>query len=132
MYLQVAERYGAVVYGGEEMLSNADVTFFSAKTFERHTANKAYFTDNRGQTLKKNGIEISDAISVYLYTDEYIPKAGDIVVRGIVNFSFDTSTKESVSGSMKLFRQQYPDFAVVKSVSDYRFGGLPHIEITAR
>lgn len=128
----MAERYRTVVYGGEKMLSNADVTFYSAKTFERHTANKAYFTDNRGQTLKKNGIEISDVISVYLYTDEYIPKNGDIVVKGIVNFSFDTSTEESVSNSMKLFRQQYPDFAVVKSVSDYRFGGLPHIEITAR
>ena len=128
----MAERYRTVVYGGEKMLSNADVTFYSAKTFERHTANKAYVTDNRGQTLKQNGIEISDVISVYLYTDEYIPKNGDIVVKGIVNFSFDTSTEESVSNSMKLFRQQYPDFAVVKSVSDYRFGGLPHIEITAR
>ena len=115
-----------------EMLSNADVTFYSAKTYERHTANKAYFTDNRGQTLKENGIEISDAISVYLYTDEYIPKAGDIVIKGIVNFDFDTSTEQTVSESMKQFRSQYPDFAVVKSVSDYRFGGLPHIEITAR
>ena len=114
------------------MLSNADVTFYSAKTYERHTANRAYFTDNRGQTLKKNGIEISDAISVYLYTDEYIPKVGDIVVKGIVNFSFNSTSEQTTSESMKLFRKQYPDFAVVKSVSDYRFGGLPHIEITAR
>lgn len=128
----MAEWNRTAFFGGEEMLSNADVTFYSAKTYERHTANKAYFTDNRGQTLKKNGIEISDAISVYLYTDEYIPKAGDIVIKGIVNFDFDTSTEQTVSESMKQFRSQYPDFAVVKSVSDYRFGGLPHIEITAR
>ena len=132
MYLQVAERNGVIVFGGEKMLSNADVTFYSAKTYERHTAHKAYFTDNRGRTVKKNGIEISDAISVYLYTDEYIPKNGDIVVKGIVDFSFDTSTEQTVSESMKQFRLQHPNFAVVKSVSDYRFGGLPHIEITAR
>ena len=128
----MAERYRAVIFGGAEMLSNADVTFYNAKNYTRHTARQAYFTDSRGQTLKKNGIEISDVVSVYLYTDEYVPMVGDIVVKGIVEFEFNNSTQKSVSESMKEFREMFPSFAVVKSVSDYKFGGLPHIEITAR
>lgn len=114
------------------MLSNADVTFYNAKDYTRHTAYKAYFSDNRGQTVKKNGIEISDVVSIYLYTDEYVPTVGDIVVKGINDFEFDNTSQKTVSESMKEFRDKFPGFAVVKSVSDYKFGGLPHIEITAR
>lgn len=114
------------------MLSNADVTFYNFADFSKHTAAKAYFTDNRGRTVKKNGIETGDSITIYLYTDEYIPKIGDIVVKGISDFEFDDSTQEAISASMKRFRTLYPGFSVVKSVSDYRFGGLPHIEVTAR
>lgn len=114
------------------MLSNADVTFYSAEDYSRHTANKAYFTDNRGRAVKKNGIETTDSVTVYLYTDEYLPKAGDIVVKGICSFEFDNSSQQAISEGMKAFRGQHPDFAVVKSVSDCRFGGLPHIEVTAR
>lgn len=80
------------------MLSNADVTFYSAKDYTRHTAHKAYFTDNRGQTVKKNGIEISDVVLVYLYTDEYVPSVGDIVVRGLSILSSTIHLK-------KLFRK---------------------------
>lgn len=128
----MVERNRVTFFGGAEMLSNADVTFYNAKDYTRHTAHKAYFTDNRGQTVKKNGIEISDVVSVYLYTDEYIPSVGDIVVKEIIDFEFDNSTQKTISESMKEFRDMFPKFAVVKSVSDYKFGGLPHIEITAR
>lgn len=128
----MAERNRLAVYGGEKMLSNADVTFYSNKDYSRHTASKAYFSDSRGQTVKKNGIETVDSVLVYLYTDEYTPQKGDIVVKGIVDFEFNTESKETISESVSKFRKLYPDFAVVKSVSDYKFGGLPHIEITAR
>lgn len=114
------------------MLANADVTFYNGEDYSRHTATKAYFADSRGQTVKKNGIEISNAVCVYLYTNEYIPKEGDIVVKGLVDFEFDNSTQQTASEGMKAFRKLYPTFAVVKSVSDYMYGGLPHIEITAR
>lgn len=115
------------------MLSNANVTIYSGKDYSRHTATKAYWADNRGKTVSKNGIQTTDAISVYLYnTDEYMPSPGDMIVCGIIDFEFDTSSQKSISDSMKEIRSKYPDFAVIKSVSDYRFGGLPHIEITAR
>ena len=114
------------------MLKNADVTFYSFADYSRHTVGGVYWFDARGKTHRKNGIEISDSIVVYLYDDSYIPKAGDVFVKGICDFAFVTTSDATISASMNSFRTQHPDFAVVKSVSDCRFGGLPHIEITAR
>ncbi|MGN1133212.1 MAG: DUF6751 family protein [Oscillospiraceae bacterium] len=114
------------------MLANADVTVFEKDTFLKHTINKIYWNDSRGQTMSKNGVQIADSVIVYLYSDEYIPKAGDILVLGNCNFIFDTSSQKSASESMRKFRETVPGFAVVKSVNNCMFGGLPHIELVAR
>lgn len=114
------------------MLKNADCTVYEKDSFVRHVIENIYWNDNRGQTVTKNGIQISDSVLVYIYDDDYMPKAGDLIVKGIVGFEFDSSSQKSVSESMKLFREQFPGFAVVKNVNDCRYGGLPHIEATAR
>lgn len=114
------------------MLINADMTVYEKDTYIRHTITKVYWNDSRGRTLTKNGVQISDSVIVYIYSDKYIPKAGDMIARGISDFEFDSSTQKSISEDMKSFREKYPDFAVVKAVNNCMFGGLPHIEITAR
>lgn len=114
------------------MLANANCTVYEKDSYTKHIINSVYWLDSRGQTVTKNGIQVADSVTVYFYSDEYIPKAGDIIVNGIKDFEFDSSSQKTASESMKKFREAYPDFAVVKSVSNYMFGGLPHIEITAR
>ena len=114
------------------MLKNADCTFYEKDTFTRHTISGVYWNDSRGTAISKNGIQISDSVLIYLYSGEYIPKSGDIAVKGTVDFEFDTSSQKAVSESMKQLREVYPGYAVVKSVNDVRYGGLPHIEVTAR
>lgn len=114
------------------MLKNADCTVYEKDSFVRHVIENVYWNDSRGQTVTKNGIQISDSVLVYIYDDDYLPKSGDIIVKGIVNFEFDSSSQKSVSDSMKIFREQFPGFAVVKNVNDCRYGGLPHIEVTAK
>ncbi len=114
------------------MLTNADMTVYEKDTYARHTITNVYWNDSRGRTLTKNGVQISDSVIVYIYSDEYIPKAGDMIVRGIVDFEIDGSSQKSISEGMKPFWKKYPDFAVVKAVNNCMFGGLPHIEITAR
>lgn len=114
------------------MLANSDMTVYEKDSYKRHFIKSVYWNDSRGQTVTKNGIQVADSVSVYLYSDKYIPKAGDIIIRGNTDFEFDNSTQKSASESMKKFREIYPDFAVVKSVNNYMFGGLPHIEIIAR
>lgn len=114
------------------MLKNADCTIYEKGSFTRHIFEGVYWNDSRGAAVGKNGIQISDSILVYIYDDDYIPKAGDIIVKDIIDFEFDSSSQKSTSESMELFRKQFPDFAVVKNASNCCYGGLPHIEVTAR
>ena len=137
----MAERNRVTVFGGEKMmLSNADCTVYenagkgaNVSVTARHFIPNVYWNDCRGKVLKKNGIQIEDSVIVYVfYSSDYVPKPGDIIVKGDVDFEFDNTSQETMSASDKQFKQLYPQSVVVKSVSDYKFGGLPHIEITAR
>lgn len=114
------------------MLVNADCTVYEAETYTRHELRRVYWNDSRGRTVSKGGIQVTDSVIVYLYSDDYIPKSGDILVEGVTAFIFDTTDQRSISESMKQLRKQHPDFAVVKSVQNARYGGLPHTEILAR
>lgn len=114
------------------MLKNADCTVYEAGTYTRHVIPGVYWNDSRGRTVSKNGAQISDRVIVYLYSFDYIPKNGDIIVMGNINFTFVTTTPQTISASMKTFRESYHQFAVIKDVVDARYGGLPHIEVTAR
>lgn len=114
------------------MLANANITVFEKENHTPHFIENVYFSDSRGQTVVRNGVQISDSIVIYIYSNDYLPKSGDIVVKDRCDFLFDDSSQKSISESMKKFREKYPDFAVVKSVNNYRFGGLPHTEVTAR
>lgn len=114
------------------MLTNGDCTIFEKESGIRHCIQNVYWHDCRGMTVHKGGIQISDSITVYLYTDAYLPKAGDLLVQGNADFSFDASSEKAFSESMRKFRTAFPAYATVKTVSDCRLGGLPHIEITAR
>lgn len=122
----------ALILGGEVMLKNADCTVYEKDTFIRHFIPGIYWNDSRGRTVAKNGVQIADSVIVYIYSSEYIPKAGDIIVKGNVDYTFDASTQQAASASMKQFRELYPQFAYVKAVNDCRYGGLPHTEVTAR
>ncbi|MDE5556878.1 MAG: hypothetical protein K2J32_04180 [Ruminococcus sp.] len=114
------------------MLVNADITLFEKENYTPHFIPDVYFSDGRGQTVTKNGVQISDNIVIYIYSDDYLPKSGDIIVKNRCEFSFDDTSQKSASESMKRFREEFPDFVVVKNVNNYWFGGLPHIEVTAR
>ncbi|MBO5449391.1 MAG: hypothetical protein J5994_08680 [Ruminococcus sp.] len=114
------------------MLTNADMTVYEKDSYKRHIIKSVYWNDSRGRTVTKNGAQISDSIVVYIYSEGYVPRAGDMIVKGLADFEFDGSSEKAASGSMKLFRAAFPGFAVVKTVNDFRFGGLAHIEITAQ
>lgn len=114
------------------MLTNADMTVYEKDSYKRHIIKSVYWNDSRGRTVTKNGAQISDSVVVYIYSEDYVPKAGDTILRGISDFEFDVQSQKTISESMRLFRAAFPDFAVVKTVNDFRFGGLAHIELTAR
>lgn len=121
------------------MLINADCTIFvngGTPTNVNITSSvqitDIYWNDSRGMTVTRNGAQVEDAVMVYLYNSSYVPKAGDIIVKGLQTFAFDDTSPATMAASVKAFKAAFPDFAVIKNVSDCRYGGLPHIEITAR
>lgn len=114
------------------MLKNADCTLYEKDSFVKHIITGVYWNDSRGASTQKNGVQITDSVLVYIYDSDYVPKDGDIIVKGSADFAFTTTSQQTISESMKLFRAAYPQFAVVKNVRDCRYGGLPHIEVIAR
>lgn len=106
------------------------MTVYEKDVYTRHFIRGVYWLDSRGQSVVKNGIQTTDGITVYIYSG-YVPRAGDIIVRGECDYAFDSSDPAALSKSMKTFRASHPDFAVIKTVNCYRFGRLPHTEITA-
>ena len=114
------------------MLKNADCTLYEKDSFAKHIITGIYWNDSRGASTQKNGVQITDSVLVYIYDSDYVPKDGDIIVKGSADFAFTTTSQQTISESMKLFRAAYPQFAVVKNVRDCRYGGLPHIEVIAR
>lgn len=114
------------------MLINADCTVYEKGSFTRHVIPGVYWNDSRGATVSRNGVQISDSLIVYIYDSEYAPRPGDIIVKGAVDFEWDSTTQQTASASKRQFEELYPDFAAVRTVSDCRYGGLPHIEVNAR
>lgn len=114
------------------MLKNADCTVYEDKTFAKHIFEGVYWKDTRGKTLTTKGVQVSDSVLVFLYDNSYTPKAGDIIIKGKLYDEYDGSDQAAQSKSMKALREAHPDFAVVKAVDDCMYGGLAHIEITAR
>ena len=114
------------------MLKNADCTIYEDKTLVRHICEGVYWKDMRGKTVSTKGVQIANSILVFLYDDSYVPKAGDIIVKGVASGVYDGSSQAAQSQSMKALRAAYTYFAVVKSVDNCMYGGLKHIEILAR
>lgn len=110
------------------------ITVYEAENHAKHYYNMAEYKDLRGRKVDKIGAQPADTVTVLIYscteTDGYRPRAGDIIVNGECSFVFDVSSEQTASESMAQFRQSFPDFAVIKSVSAERNGLLDDITIT--
>lgn len=119
------------------MLKNADCTLYlydkTAQGFTRHFISGVYWRENKAGNILRSGLQTADSTTVYLYSDDVKPLtvSKDMLVKGLCYFEFDNTSQQTVSESMKNFRSTY-DFVTVMSVDNYMFGGLPHIEISAK
>lgn len=89
----------------------------------------------RASNVLKSGMQNADSVTVHIpsqYADDAPQTAArDMLVKGNCLFEFDNSNAQSISESMKAFRSQHR-FVTTSSVDDYLYGGLPHIEVSAR
>ena len=125
------------------MLANSDCTIYLFKTsfgpemntagYERHYIDKCYWEEIIGEKVTKSGQTLSNSLHLVLFSDDVIPEhpAKDIVVKGNCNFEFNNWSDEDVSDSMKEFRKKHKNRTIM-SCEPMMYGGLPHLEITAR
>lgn len=114
------------------MLTNCICTVFEAESFKAHPMTDAYSCRICGESADKTGAKQAGEQTVYLYTPTYQPKIGDIVVVGDCDFTFDTTSQQTISQSMAEFRKAYPHHTVIRDVRRITCGTIPDFEVTAR
>lgn len=117
------------------MLVNANCTLYRYENggYQRYVIHNVYWRENKAGNVLKSGLVNADKTTIYFYTDDAVPDSltKDMLVKGVCEFEFDNTSQKSVSDSMKQFMSQY-EYVTVMSVDNMMFGGLPHIEISAR
>ena len=132
----MADRHGASLCGSEKM-TNSDCTLYKygQKTggYTRYFIQNVYWQEGHSKSIVNKLLESSDNTTVFFFSAQIVPEtpAKDILVKGNCEFEFDNTSESTISDSMKQFRRMYK-FVTVSEISDFMFGGLPHIEITAK
>lgn len=121
------------------MLTNSDCTVYRYNTFtqgfDRLYIPHVAWLECRAANVLKSGMQNADSVMIHIAA-KYAASAPqtaakDMLVKGNCPFEFDNSSVQSISDSMKSFRAQYR-FVTAASIDDYLYGGLPHIEVSAR
>lgn len=112
-------------------------TVYENNTYTKHEYRDVFYCDERGIVTLKNGIQTAGVLNIIIYSAsggavDYIPKQGDIVVCGDCDFDFDMTSQQTISESMTEFRELYPKFGAISSVSHEICGTRPDYIITAR
>lgn len=95
------------------MLKNADCTLYlynkATQGFTRHIINGVYWRENKAGNVLRSGLQTADSTTIYLYSDDVKPLtvAKDMLVRGICDFDFDNTNQQTISESMKNFKNTY-------------------------
>ena len=118
-------------------MTNLDCTLYkyNQKTggYTRYFIQNVYWQEGHSKSIVNKLLESSDNTKVFFFSAQIVPEtpAKDILVKGNCEFEFDNTSESTISDSMKQFRQMYK-FVTVSEISDFMFGGLSHIEITAK
>lgn len=140
------------------MLTESSCTLYihNGIGFDRYYVSECHWQEDRAANVLKSGLQTADSVIVYipdtvriiapdksvfssvkLYPNERISAnnaAKDMLVKGKCEFIFDNTSAQSVSESMKMFRNKYPDFVTVSSIDRKLYGSkkLRHIKLSAR
>ena len=117
------------------MMKNADCTLYHYEDgcYLRYPIKDVYWRENRAGNIMKSGLQNADSTTIYIYSNpcvEIVPTK-DLFVFGNCPFEFDNTSQGTISQSMQELRKSYHCVAV-SSVDKMIFGGLPHIEVSAK
>lgn len=101
----------SVKYNDNKNVSNESTLFVSIPS-NADTVGKSY--------VKPNEYKAASAEAAFTFA------IGDIIMKGIISENIDSST------TVKDLQQKYDDYHVITECADYRFGGLPHLEVSGK
>lgn len=112
---------------------NGAMLTFGDRGYQRRYFEKAYWNESAEMKVSKSGITFNDSTTILLYDNsELLFTSGkDLIVKGNCNFEFDNSSEQTISESFRNFKRLY-DYLSIQKVANLLFGGLPHIEVTAK
>lgn len=119
------------------MMTNSDCTLYlydkATGGYTRHFISGVYWRENKAGNVLKSGLQTADSTTVYLYSDKVAPASPtkDMLVKGKCDFVFDNTSTQTISESKKRFDTEHSHVTVM-SIDRYMFGGLPHIEVSAK
>lgn len=128
------------------MLTNESCTLYlkDGNGFERCFIPRCHWQESKASNVLKSGLTNADGVTIYVFAqdidDELIAllsarkfAAQDLIVCGECNFTFDNSTPQSASESLRTFNAGH-DVHTVMSVDKLLYGSpsLQHFKISAR
>ena len=117
------------------MLTNTSCTLYryNGRSYDRLFVEKVYWQESQEKKILTSGMNTVNGTSVFFFGNIFPTTATkDILVKGACPFCFTSNpSQKEASEEMKQFREKYK-FVVVMTIDDYRFGSLPHVEVSAR
>ena len=128
------------------MLTNESCTLYlkDGNGFTRYFVPKCHWQESKASNVLKSGLQNADGITVYIFEnsidDELInvlnsrrSAAQDIIVKGECDFTFDNSSPQSASQSLKALNSEY-DVHTVMSIDRLLYGSpdMRHFKLSAR
>ena len=127
------------------MLTNESCTLYikSGNGFDRWYIPRCQWQESKAANVLKSGMTNADGLTVYIFEKDISGElktllsarrhaAEDMIVRGECNFTFDNTTPQSASQSLKAFNAAY-DAHTVMTLDKLIYGGesLRHFRISA-
>lgn len=128
------------------MLTNESCTLYlkNGNGFDRYYIAKCHWQESKATNVLKSGLTNADGVVVYIFKKD-IPAtlatllkarksaAQDLIVQGECNFTFDGTSQQTASQSLKTFNAAY-DAHTVMTIDKLLYGSeeLQHFKLSAR
>lgn len=128
------------------MLTNESCTLYlkNGEGFDRYFVPACHWQESKASNVLKSGLQNADGVAVYIFVKDIGDElkaalvarksaAQDIVIKGECDITFDGSSQQSASQSLKALSAQ-ADVHTVMSIDRLLYGSaeLQHFKISAR
>ena len=121
--------------------SSSAIYLYKGTGFDRYFIPECHWQESKAANVLKSGNQNADGITVYIPADVWIAniKIGtlntvkDIIIKGECDFTFNNSSDNAASESLKSLRENYEIHTIMNI--DRKLYGMPdlqHIKISAR